>query len=313
MSSNGMKLLSYIKKGVKDKRSLQIGYILNEKKNMILPLKLAIDESKLRGDGFGRRGGLIDLIDNPKEMKNIMKQIKEFKINKNQDTLVPISKVNQIPIIPRRNLICIGKNYLDHIKEVAKVVGLSSDAPKYPIFFTKVPDTIVGPSKSVESHSDITSWLDYEAELAIVIGKEGKNIKPEDALNFVFGYTVANDITSRDIQKKHVQWFKGKTLDTSCPMAAAVLLNGKGFDPQNLYIKLWLNGELKQSSTTANMIFNVATIISELSKGFTLKPGDIILTGTPDGVGYPQQIALKSGDKMEIEIEKVGSLVNYIK
>jgi len=173
--------------------------------------------------------------------------------------------------------------------------------------------TIVGPSKSVESHSDITSWLDYEAELAIVIGKEGKNIKPEDALNFVFGYTVANDITSRDIQKKHVQWFKGKTLDTSCPMAAAVLLNGKGFDPQNLSIKLWLNGDLKQSSTTANMIFNVATIISELSKGFTLKPGDIILTGTPDGVGYPQQIALKSGDKMEIEIEKVGSLVNYIK
>jgi 2-keto-4-pentenoate hydratase/2-oxohepta-3-ene-1,7-dioic acid hydratase in catechol pathway len=96
-------------------------------------------------------------------------------------------------------------------------------------------------------------------------------------------------------------------------MAAAVLLNGKGFDPQNLSIKLWLNGDLKQSSTTANMIFNVATIISELSKGFTLKPGDIILTGTPDGVGYPQQIALKSGDKMEIEIEKVGSLVNYIK
>jgi len=308
-----MKLLSYIKKGVKDKRSMQIGYVLSENNNMILPLKLTIDESKLRGDGFGRRGGLIDLIDNPKEMKNIMKQIKEFKINENEDTLVPISKVNQIPIIPRRNLICIGKNYLDHIKEVAKVVGLSSDVPKYPIFFTKVPDTIVGPSKNVESHSDITSWLDYEAELAIVIGKEGKNIKPEDALNFVFGYTVANDITSRDIQKKHVQWFKGKTLDTSCPMAAAVLLNGKGFDPQNLSIKLWLNGELKQSSNTSNMIFNVATIISELSKGFTLKPGDIILTGTPDGVGYPQQIALKSGDKMEIEIEKVGSLVNYIK
>ena len=310
---SSMKLLSYIKKGVKDKRSMQIGYVLSENNNMILPLKLTIDESKLRGDGFGRRGGLIDLIDNPKEMKNIMKQIKEFKINKNKDTLVPISKINQIPIIPRRNLICIGKNYLDHIKEVAKVVGLSSDVPKHPIFFTKVPDTIVGPSKNVESHSDITSWLDYEAELAIVIGKEGKNIKPEDALNFVFGYTVANDITSRDIQKKHVQWFKGKTLDTSCPMAAAVLLNGKGFDPQNLSIKLWLNGELKQSSTTANMIFNVATIISELSKGFTLKPGDIILTGTPDGVGYPQQIALKSGDKMEIEIEKVGSLVNYIK
>lgn len=310
-SKEVLKVLSYCKKGSKQ---LQIGWISEKRKNGILPLKLSIDESKMRGDGFNRKGGIIDLIDNPSEMRSIKNQIKLFKKTKNDADLIPLSKVNQIPMIPRRNLICVGKNYTDHVKEIAKVnIGLTSDVPKFPIFFTKVPDTVIGPKKGVEAHSDITNWLDYEAELAVIIGKKGKNIKPENALKHVFGYTVANDITSRDIQKKHVQWFKGKTLDTTCPMSATVLLHKKGFDPNNLNIKLWLNGECKQSSNTSKMIFNIATIISELSQGFTLNPGDIILTGTPDGVGYPQQIALKSGDIMKIEIETVGSLTNYVK
>jgi len=312
MSKGSLKLLSFIKKG---STKLQIGYIIpNIKQNSILPLTLSINESNTRGDGFGRKGGLIDLIDNPLEMKNIKNQIKSFNIKSHSDQLIPLAKVNQVPIIPRRNIICVGKNYTDHVKEIAKAnTGMSSDIPKAPMFFTKAPDTIIGDNKKVNSHKDITNWLDYEAELAVIISKGGVNIKPENALNHVFGYTIANDITARDIQKKHGQWFKGKTLDTTCPMSATVLLHKKGFDPQNLNIKLWLNGDLKQSSNTSNMIFNIATIISELSKGFTLNPGDIILTGTPDGVGFPQQIALKKDDVMKIEIENIGTLTNYIK
>lgn len=306
----GLKLLSYLEKG---KSNLNIGWIIPDSK-LILPLKLS-ESLNSRGDYYGRLGGIHDVIDNnTKEMKNIINQIKKFDFSKQSDLLIPLSKLNQIPLIPRRNIICVGKNYIDHVKEIAKVnIGSTSELPSHPIFFTKAPDTIVGPNKGVQSHSEITKWLDYEAELAVIIGKSGKNIKIEDASKHIFGYSIANDITARDIQKRHSQWFKGKTLDTTCPMSATVLIHDDTIDHQNLDIKLWLNKELKQSSNTSNMIFNVATIISELSKGFTLNAGDIILTGTPDGVGFSQQIALKSGDTMKIEIEKIGTLTNHIK
>jgi 2-keto-4-pentenoate hydratase/2-oxohepta-3-ene-1,7-dioic acid hydratase in catechol pathway len=155
--------------------------------------------------------------------------------------------------------------------------------------------------------------LDYEVELAVIIGKTGRDISKENALAHVFGYTVANDITARDVQKKHNQWFKGKSLDSTCPLGPCIVPASQ-IDASDLPIKMWINGEKRQDSRTSNMIFNVATIIEQLSAGFTLYPGDIILTGTPQGVGFamqPPQV-LKPGDLMEAEIEGIGRLVNRV-
>ncbi len=221
--------------------------------------------------------------------------------------------------LPRRNVICVGKNYKDHIAEVAAAnkangaTDVPNTIPKYPNFFTKAPNCVVATNTEVESHSNITQWLDYEAELAVIIGKSGRDIPREKAMEYVFGYSCANDITSRDIQKHHNQWFKGKSLDTSCPMGPCIV-PAADLDPTNLSVKLWINGEKRQDSNTNNMIFDIPEIISQLSRGFTLQPGDVILTGTPDGVGFamkPPQM-LKSGDLMEIEIEGIGRLVNTV-
>eukprot|EP01039_Chlorochromonas_danica_P011510 gene11510-12885_t len=238
---------------------------------------------------------------------------------------------------PRRNIFCVGKNYKDHIKEVAAADhshGTSSSStttttpppppaaaatpayPKYPQFFTKATTTVVGPEDNVDSHSKLTKWLDYEAELAVVIGKQGRDIPREKALDHVYAYTIANDITSRDVQRHHGQWFKGKSLDTTCPMGPYLLLPSpsSSFDPQNLSIKCWINNDLRQNSNTKEMIFDIAELISQLSAGLTLLPGDILLTGTPEGVGYarkPPEL-LKSGDEMRIEIEHLGTLTNKV-
>lgn len=238
-----------------------------------------------------------------------------------------VSLLAPIPL-PSRNIFCVGKNYLDHIAEVKAADSLtkntdtsdskaSVEIPKYAQFFTKAPDCVIGPKQTVERHEKLTNWLDYEAELAVVIGKQGRDIPVQDALNHVFGYSIGNDVTARDIQRRHVQFFKGKTLDSSCPMGPCIVprLDLPDDIASNLAIKLWLNDELKQNSRTSNMIFNVANIIHQLSQGFTLKPGDIILTGTPAGVGYASTppFSLKSGDHIKIEIENIGILENWVK
>lgn len=213
---------------------------------------------------------------------------------------------------PRRNVFCVGKNYLDHVHEMAKTFG---DIPKHPTFFSKVASPAIGHEDYIESHPGIVQKLDYEVELAVVIGKEGKNIAKEEAMDYIFGYTILNDVSERFLQQLHGQWHKGKSLDTFCPMGPFIACKSEIPTPWELDISCKVNGELRQSSNTRNLIFDIPTIIHVLSQGLTLKPGDIIATGTPAGVGMgfePPQF-LKSGDTVECTIEKIGCLKNIIK
>lgn len=217
---------------------------------------------------------------------------------------------------PRRNIFCVGRNYMDHVAEGDRTRGIqTSELPKFPQFFTKAPDCVIADGDAIPDHgaSGVTKWLDYEAELALVIGTPGADIAPENALSHIFGWTIANDVTGRDLQRRYGQWFKGKSLDGSCPLGPWIVPADE-LDASDLAIRLWVNGEQRQSSRTSKMIFDVPTIIHHLSLGFTLRPGDVVMTGTPEGVGYamqPPQV-LKAGDVVEIEVEGIGRLRNPV-
>ena len=233
--------------------------------------------------------------------------------------LLQLAGVQLLAPIPRphRNVFCVGRNYMDHVAEGDRTRGItSSELPKYPQFFTKAPDTVIAPGADIPDHTatGVTQWLDYEAELTLIIGKAGANIAEADALSHVFGWTIGNDVTGRDLQRRHGQWFKGKSLDRSCPLGPWIVPADE-LDATDLAIRLWVNGEERQSSRTSKMIFDVKAIIHQLSQGFTLLPGDVIMTGTPEGVGYamvPPRV-LKDGDVVEIEIEGIGRLSNPVK
>ena len=215
---------------------------------------------------------------------------------------------------PKRNVFCIGKNYEDHAKEI-KITQISDNfIPEYPIYFTKVASPAIATGDNICFSKEATSQVDYEAELSVIIGKEGINIKPEEAKEYIFGYTVANDVSARDLQVKHKQWFKAKSLDTFCPMGPAIVHKNDITFPVELNIQCRVNGELRQNSNTRNMIFDIAYIISDLSKGFTIKPGDIICTGTPAGVGmgFQPPKVLKDGDVVECYVENIGTIVNTV-
>ena len=215
---------------------------------------------------------------------------------------------------PKRNVFCIGKNYEDHAKEI-KITQISDNfIPEYPIYFTKVASPAIATGDNICFSKDTTTQVDYEAELSVIIGKEGTNIKPEEAQEYIFGYTVANDVSARDLQVKHKQWFKAKSLDTFCPMGPAIVHKNDIAFPVELNIQCRVNGELRQNSNTRNMIFDIAYIISDLSKGFTLKPGDIICTGTPAGVGmgFQPPKMLKDGDVVECYVENIGTITNVV-
>lgn len=229
---------------------------------------------------------------------------------------VPLASVAlEAPIPrPRRNVFCVGRNYMDHVAEGDRTRGITqSEVPKYPQFFTKAPDTVIAPGARVPAHANVTKWLDYEVELVAIIGKEGADIPKEKALEHVFGWTIGNDVTGRDLQRRHGQWFKGKSLDGSCPLGP-VIVPASDLDASDLAIGCTINGETRQGSRTSKMIFDVKEIIHQLSAGFTLKPGDVILTGTPEGVGYAMQPpqTLKPGDVMALTIEGIGTLTNPV-
>jgi 2-keto-4-pentenoate hydratase/2-oxohepta-3-ene-1,7-dioic acid hydratase in catechol pathway len=215
---------------------------------------------------------------------------------------------------PLKNITCLGLNYSSHVKESAQARGREVKIPDHPVFFTKSPTTVNGPFDPILWDSSITEQVDYEVELGVVIGVGGKNIPRAKALEHVFGYTVINDVSARDLQMRHLQWFKGKSLDGFCPMGPVVVTADEFGNPQAKKIGTRVNGVQKQSSTTANMIFPVDVIIEVLSKGMTLEPGDVIATGTPEGVGLgrtPQEW-LKDGDMVETEVEGIGVLRNQI-
>jgi len=219
----------------------------------------------------------------------------------------PLKRVRLLAPIPApaRNIFCLGRNYADHAAE------RGAAAPEHPVYFTKPATAVVGPGDDVVHHA-ITKELDYEVELAVVIGAGGRDIARVDALRHVFGYTVINDVTARDLQKRHQQWFKGKSLDTFCPMGPVLVTADELPDPQALAISLRVNGQLRQSSHTSKMIFPVAQCIEVLSQAMTLLPGDIIATGTPEGVGAASGNFLKAGDRVEAEVEHVGILPSKV-
>lgn len=224
----------------------------------------------------------------------------------------PLNKVTLLAPIPRpgKNIFCIGKNYREHAIEL----GSEADVPEHIMVFTKAPTTVIGPNEVVLSHREVTSQLDYEGELAVVIGKRGRAIKREEALDYVFGYTIINDVTARDLQSRHKQFFIGKSLDTTCPMGPWIVDKSEIDNPNHLNIETRVNGEVRQSSNTEKFIFPIEEIISVLSAGMTLEPGDIISTGTPAGVGKGMKPPkfLRPGDQVEVTIEKIGTLVNRI-
>lgn len=213
---------------------------------------------------------------------------------------------------PRKNVFCVGLNYVEHAKEGASTVGRSPDPPQHPTFFTKPPTSVVGPNDSILWAVDVTKELDYEVELGVIIGKKGINIGMDEALDFVFGYTIINDVSARDLQRRHGQWFKGKSLDATCPLGPCIVTRDEIPDPQDLDICLRLNGVTMQDSNTRHMVFSVANLINQLSRGMTLEPGDILATGTPGGVGFARQppVFLQDGDLLEAEIEQIGILAN---
>ena len=230
--------------------------------------------------------------------------------------LLPLASVAlQAPIPqPRRNVFCVGRNYMDHVAEGDRTRGITnSEVPKYPQFFTKAADCVIAPGAKVPTHEGVTKWLDYEVELVAIIGTAGRDIRKEKALQHVYGWTIGNDVTGRDLQRRHGQWFKGKSLDRSCPLGP-VIVPAADLSAADLAIGLKINGEQRQASRTSKMIFDVPEIIHQLSAGFTLLPGDVIMTGTPEGVGYAMQPpqTLKAGDVMELTIEGIGTLTNTI-
>jgi len=214
---------------------------------------------------------------------------------------------------PRRNLWCVGRNYHAHAKELSESVFKDNDADpqSWPIVFTKVPECVVGPRAQVLLPTGVSEQIDYEAELGVVIGKAGKNISRGAALDYVFGYTVINDVTARDVQMRHQQWDMGKSFDTFCPMGPWIVTADE-FDGTRTRVRCWVNGELRQDGLTENMIFDIPSLIETISRGITLYPGDVIATGTPAGVGMGMKPAryLAAGDVVRVEIDGLGAIEN---
>ena len=229
---------------------------------------------------------------------------------------IATNAVKLLAPIPRtpRNVFCLGRNYADHIQEDNVSRDKDTAVPQHPQFFTKPASAIVGDGGGIRYDEKVTRRLDYEVELAVVIGKGGRDISAADAMEHVFGYTIVNDISARDLQKRHDQWFKGKGLDTFCPMGPYIVTADEIADPHALRIELDVNGQKRQDDNTANMIFRIPAAIESLSAGLTLEPGDVLATGTPAGVGFamnPRQW-LKVGDVITCRIEGVGTLTNTV-
>lgn len=228
----------------------------------------------------------------------------------------PLSRLKLLAPVPGsgKNIFCIGRNYLGHVQEGYRARGMAIDVPQAPQIFTKPRTALAASGDELGFERSISDCMDYEGELGIIVGKGGRDIAPEDALDHVFGYTVINDITARDLQRKHDQWFKGKGLDQSCPMGPWIVTKDEVADLQGVEIRTTVNGEIRQLARVSQMIFNIPTIMAELSKGMTLEPGDIIASGTPEGVGYamatPQYLA--DGDVVTVAISGVGELTNHI-
>jgi 2-keto-4-pentenoate hydratase/2-oxohepta-3-ene-1,7-dioic acid hydratase in catechol pathway len=211
------------------------------------------------------------------------------------------------PLVPGK-ILCIGLNYMDHCREQ------HIEPPDRPTLFAKFPSSVIAPGEPIRWPADFSTQVDYEAELAVVIGRRTSRVAAADALSHVFGYTAANDVTARDVQKGDKQWIRGKAADTFCPLGPVVVTTDEIPDPQQLAIGCRVNGETRQASHTREMIFPVAQIIAFIARAITLEPGDVILTGTPDGVGQYRdpKVFLQPGDRVEVELGDLGVLENPV-
>lgn len=233
--------------------------------------------------------------------------------------LLPLGALRLLAPIPRppRNIFCVGKNYREHAKEFASS-GFDASAkevvPEAPVVFSKPPSTVIGPGEAIPAFLDQTGSVDYEGELAVVIGTGGRGIAPGDALRHVFGYTIVNDVTSRTLQHRHRQWLLGKGIDGFCPMGPAILTADEVPDPTTMKLSTWVNGTLRQDARVSDLIFDIPTLIATISAGITLEPGDIIATGTPAGVGigFTPPRYLAAGDVVRITVTGIGTLENPV-
>ncbi|WP_342601856.1 fumarylacetoacetate hydrolase family protein [Peribacillus sp. FSL E2-0159] len=238
-------------------------------------------------------------------INKILNSNPEQKVLKSENLLSPITKLE-------RNVICVGWNYLEHFNERTRQ---DINLPDKPTIFTKATSTVAGPYEDIPYPENFTNQLDYEAELAVVIGREGKHILEEEASDYIFGYMCANDLSARDVQQSHGgQWFMGKSMDKSCPLGPWLVTKDEITDVQSLDIYCKVNGKTVQSSNTSLMIFPINRIIADISKAMTIMPGDIILTGTPSGIGLKQNppMLLKKGDVVEVHIPEIGGIKNQI-
>jgi len=217
-----------------------------------------------------------------------------------------LAKVRILPPLRPGKILAIGRNYVEHARE------LNNEVPAEPLVFAIMPSAVIGAGDEIEWEGDLTAQVDWEGELAVIMGKTARRVSRDDALDYVFGYTVANDVSARDLQTRDKQWTRAKGLDTFCPLGPCIVTADEIADPQDLSIVTTVNGVEKQNSSTANMIFNARVLIEFLSRAFTLNPGDMILTGTPSGVGKaadPPQF-LGDGDVVSVEIAGIGKLTN---
>lgn len=260
---------------------------------------------------------MLELIDSGDDM---LKKIADASTNVTENVLasasLPLADIKLLAPIPRprKNIIGIGLNYTEHVAESARTLDTASELPKQPIIFSKPPTSVIGTNENILLNKSLTQQLDYEVELAVIIGKKGKYIKNEDALDYIFGYTVINDVSARDCRRAG-QWIVSKGQDTFAPMGPCIVTKDEITDPHNLNLSLKVNGIEKQNSNTKFMLFNINDLIVDLSTVFTIDPGDIIATGTPSGVGAgrnPQEW-LWDGDVVEASVEKIGTIVNSVK
>ncbi|MDV7143448.1 fumarylacetoacetate hydrolase family protein [Tropicimonas sp. TH_r6] len=253
----------------------------------------------------------------PEALDLVRGLLAEAEDGKHAGVLAPADASLLAPIPdPHKNVFCVGRNYAEHIAEGDRAQKQKVGVTEHPVFFTKPPTAIVAPDGDVLLFPEVSEAIDYEVELTVVIGKPGRNISSADAMEHVFGYTILNDITARDIQRRHGgQYFKGKGLDGSCPIGPCIVTADAISNPHGLSIGTKVNGEQRQNGNTADMIFDIPTLIASVSEGLTLEPGDMIATGTPSGVGYAMDPPryLKDGDRVVCEISEIGTLENTVR
>ncbi|WP_134700825.1 fumarylacetoacetate hydrolase family protein [Ammoniphilus sp. YIM 78166] len=308
-----MKLVSYTYEG-----NTRIGTILKDE--TLVDLNYAYQamlqaEGKLRSEKIAEAfvpANMVEFLQGGDESLDLAKQAVEFIQNHPQATSRKVThRVSEVrieaPVLNPGKMICVGHNYREHILEMGR------ELPTHPVVFAKFSNTVIGPQDDIPFYP-ISEQLDYEAEFAFVIGKQARNVSQEEALDYVAGYTIVNDVTYRDIQRRTIQWLQGKTVEGSAPMGPWLITRDELQNPSGLGVLLTVNGEERQRTNTENLVFTVPYLVEFLSGLMTLEPGDVILTGTPGGVGVARdpQVFLKDGDVVRIEIDQVGVLENRV-